>query len=87
MLTAPCGVSISSPDPSKWIGQLYLDLYNTNVDVPVSTGSTWNDGQPAEVPPVASLDTNGNVVLNVATGSVDLRRRTPDETYNAKFDA
>jgi type IV pilus assembly protein PilY1 len=58
---------LSSSDPSNWAGELYLDLYNQDVD----TGSTpWNDGQPFDVTPVLSLDPSGNVVINAATGSI-----------------
>ncbi|HEY8041570.1 MAG TPA: hypothetical protein VIF15_17305, partial [Polyangiaceae bacterium] len=60
---------LSNSDPSKWVGELYLDLYNTTVDTNSSTG--WNDGQPFEVVPVLSLDTSGQVVLDVATGTIE----------------
>ena len=33
--------------------------------------TSWNDGQPLQVPPVLSLDPAGNVVLNVASGTTD----------------
>lgn len=62
---------LSSSNPANWTGGLYLDLYNTTVDVPASTGSTWNDGQPVEVPPVESIDTSGNLVLNIASGTIE----------------
>jgi type IV pilus assembly protein PilY1 len=62
---------LSSPDPTQWVGELYLDLYNSTVD----TGSTaWSDGQQLEVTPVVSLDTAGELVMNIATGTT--------ETYN-----
>jgi type IV pilus assembly protein PilY1 len=59
---------LSSTDPSKWVGEMFLDLYNTS-DADKNSSTAWGDGQPVEVPPVTSLDTQGNVVLNVATGS------------------
>jgi type IV pilus assembly protein PilY1 len=57
---------LSDTDPSKWFGELFLDLYNQAAD---TSSTSWSDGQPIQVPPVTSLDNNGNVVLSVATGS------------------
>jgi type IV pilus assembly protein PilY1 len=59
---------VSSSDPSNWFGELYLDMYNQTVD---TSSTAWSDGQPAQVPPVLSLDPSGNVVLNIATGTTD----------------
>ncbi len=61
---------LSSSDPNNWVGEIYLDLYNTTVDTNPST-TAWNDGQPLQVPPVLSLDPAGEVVLNVASGTTD----------------
>jgi type IV pilus assembly protein PilY1 len=55
--------NLSDPDPSKWVGEIFLDLYNQD-----TTAKLWSDGQPVEVPLVTSLDTDGNVVLHAATG-------------------
>jgi type IV pilus assembly protein PilY1 len=63
---------LSSSDPSKWFGELFLDLYNTVVD---QSSTAWADGQPIEISPVLSLDPAGNVVLSVASGS--------PETFNS----
>jgi len=62
---------LSNSDPTQWIGELYLDLYNQTVDTN-GAAISWNDGQPLQVPPVLSLDPAGNVVLNVASGTTDL---------------
>jgi type IV pilus assembly protein PilY1 len=59
---------VSNSDPTKWTGELFLDLYNTKVD---TNTTSWNEGQPLQVDPVMSLDTAANVVLNVATGTTD----------------
>jgi type IV pilus assembly protein PilY1 len=58
---------LSNTDPSKWTADLYLDLYNADVD---TSSTSWNDGQPFDVSPVLSLDPSGNLVLNAATGSI-----------------
>jgi type IV pilus assembly protein PilY1 len=58
---------VSNPDSTQWFGDLYLDLYNQTADPTVAT--SWKDGQPFDVPMVASLDPLANVVLNVATGT------------------
>jgi type IV pilus assembly protein PilY1 len=61
---------LSSSEPNNWVGEIYLDLYNQTVDTNPTTTS-WNDGQPLQVPPVLSLDPAGEVVLNVASGTTD----------------
>jgi type IV pilus assembly protein PilY1 len=58
---------LSNKDPSKWTGELYLDLYNQDVD---TSATAWSDGQGFDVTPVLSLDPAGNVVINAATGSI-----------------
>ena len=60
---------LSSPNPSQWVGELYLDLYNQEVDK--NTATAWSDGQPINVPMLTSLDAMGNLVLNAATGTQD----------------
>jgi type IV pilus assembly protein PilY1 len=57
---------LSDKNPANWYGELFLDLYNTDVD---TSTTSWQDGQPFRVDPVLSHDTNGNLVLNVATGT------------------
>ncbi len=59
---------LSSSNPNDWVGELYLDLYNQQVDTSVTS---WQDGQPLEVPLVTSLDPSGNLVINAATGSTE----------------
>jgi type IV pilus assembly protein PilY1 len=59
---------LSSQQPSNWVGEIYLDLYNSTADTSVTA---WSDGQPLQVPPVLSLDPAAEVVLNVASGSTD----------------
>jgi type IV pilus assembly protein PilY1 len=60
---------LSSSNPTDWVGELYLDLYNTTADT--STTTSWSDGQPIQVPLVTSLDLSGNLVLSAASGSYD----------------
>jgi type IV pilus assembly protein PilY1 len=59
---------LSSTNPANWVGEMFVDLYNQDVD---QTSTPWNDGQPFQVRPVTSLDPRGNIVLNVATGTTD----------------
>ncbi len=59
---------VSNPDPTKWTGELYLDLYNQTVD---TNATSWNEGQPVQVNPTLALDQAGEIVLNVATGTTD----------------
>ena len=65
-------LNLTSTTPSQWTLQIFLDTFNKTVD---TAATSWQDGQPIEVPPVVSLDTSGNVVLGVATG--DLETYTP----------
>jgi type IV pilus assembly protein PilY1 len=59
---------LSSPDPTQWTGELYLDFYNQTVD---TNATSWSDGQPLQVPPSLSLDTSGELVINAASGTTD----------------
>ncbi len=59
---------LSNSDPSKWVGELYLDLYNQTAD---TNPTAWADGQPLTVTPTLSTDTTGEIVLNAATGVTD----------------
>ena len=59
---------VSSSDPTKWTGDIFLDLYNQTVD---TNPTAWSDGQPLSVTPTMSTDTAGNVVINAATGVTD----------------
>ncbi|MCL2724624.1 MAG: PilC/PilY family type IV pilus protein [Polyangiaceae bacterium] len=55
-------IDLSSQDPSRWSVSLFQDLLSTGFD------SSGLSSQPISVPPIASLDPTGNIVLNVATG-------------------
>lgn len=57
---------VSSPNPAQWFGDAFIDLYNQTVD---TSATSWNDGQPFDVPMVASLDSTGSLVLNIASGT------------------
>ncbi len=59
---------LSSSDPTQWIGEVYLDLYNGTVD---TSSTSWGDAQPLEVTPVVSLDPAGELVMNIATGTTE----------------
>jgi type IV pilus assembly protein PilY1 len=59
---------LSNTDPTKWTGELFLDLYNQTVD---TNATSWADGQPLTVSPTVALDPLGQVVLNAGTGQTD----------------
>ena len=61
---------VSNPDSTKWFGDVFLDLYNQTVD---TSTTSWQDGQSFDVPMVASLDSTGSLVLNIASGSTASR--------------
>jgi type IV pilus assembly protein PilY1 len=56
-------VDVSAKKPADWTMKLFFDLY------PETLSNTFSSGQPLELPPALSVDENGNVTLNVATGS------------------
>jgi type IV pilus assembly protein PilY1 len=59
---------LSNPDPTQWVGELYVDLYNTSVD---TNSTAWSEGQPLQVTPTVALDTSGRLVMNIATGTTE----------------
>jgi type IV pilus assembly protein PilY1 len=63
---------LSDPNPSNWVGELFLDLYNQTGHPSSKSMTPALDGQPIQVPIVTSLDPAGNVVLNVATGTQEV---------------
>lgn len=62
-------VNVASTKPAEWTMKLFFDLY------PASISSTakhdFDDGQPIATPPVLSVDDNGDMTVNVATGDQD----------------
>lgn len=59
-------VDVSSSDPSKWTMKMFADLFPSTFKS--ATGNTFDQGQPIMLPPAVSVDANGNVVLDVASG-------------------
>jgi type IV pilus assembly protein PilY1 len=58
-------IDVTELDPGAWTAEMFFDTVNTTVD---TTSTSWNNGQPIEVPPVTALDPQGNIVLGIATG-------------------
>ncbi|HTQ05371.1 MAG TPA: hypothetical protein VMI54_16020 [Polyangiaceae bacterium] len=59
-------VDVSSADPSQWTMNLFADLFPASLKS--TTGFGFGDGQPIMLPPTVSVDDDGNVVLDVASG-------------------
>lgn len=59
-------VDVSSSDPSKWTMNLFADLFPATMKG--KPGFSFDQGQPIMLPPAVSVDDNGNVVLDVASG-------------------
>ncbi len=59
-------VDVSSGDPSQWTMNLFADLFP--VTLKGKPGFTFDQGQPIMLPPAGSVDTFGNLVLDVASG-------------------
>src|SRR5262249_29846913 len=61
---------ISNPDPTKWKGKLFYDMYNGTSDT-LNAKDDWSAGQPIALPLLTSFDSQGNLVLVAASGSQD----------------
>lgn len=59
---------VTDPNPANWKATLFLDLYNTTVDTSTTAAT---DGQPLEVTPVLSLNSQSQLVINAATGTTE----------------
>jgi type IV pilus assembly protein PilY1 len=69
---------VSNPLPQNWTATLFLDLYNATAD---TSATSWGDGQPFEVTPVISLDAQGELVINAATGTTETFDNTATPYY------
>lgn len=64
-------VDFSSTKPDNWKMELFFDAYPaTSTDDPSLTHG-FNDGQPVMLPPVISVDANGDITVSIATGDQD----------------
>lgn len=69
-------LDLSNTDPTKWKALLFQDLFS-----PAFGGAgLGTSGRPIAVPPIASLDAAGNIVLNVASG--DQENLVATDEYN-----
>jgi len=59
-------VDVASANPADWTMKLFFDLYPASFKS--TTGHAFDGGQPIMIPPVVSVDDNGNLVLDVASG-------------------
>jgi type IV pilus assembly protein PilY1 len=64
-------VDVSSADPSKWTMKLFFDLYPPTIKSQ-ATANAFDSGQPVMLPPSLSVDDNGNVVVEVASGDQEV---------------
>jgi type IV pilus assembly protein PilY1 len=74
-------VDLSAAKPENWKMTLLFDAYPaTSTDDPGLTHG-FNDGQPLVLPPVISVDANGDITVNVATGDQDTATTTINKNY------
>jgi type IV pilus assembly protein PilY1 len=64
-------VNLSSTNPSNWSMSLFFDAYPASYGSDPNFPNTYDSGQPVLLPPTVSVDVNGDVTLNVATGDQD----------------
>src|SRR5262249_20365240 len=66
-------IDLSSTDMDSWKAVLFQDLY---------AGKAFDAGQPIATPPILSVDTAGNIVINVSTGDQEsITYTTTDLNY------
>ncbi|MGC4092143.1 MAG: hypothetical protein QM756_30525 [Polyangiaceae bacterium] len=61
-------VNFASTNPNDWKMDLFFDAFPLKATSDTSFSNTWNSGQPIMLPPVVSVDPNGDITVNVATG-------------------
>jgi type IV pilus assembly protein PilY1 len=73
-------IDLTSPDPTQWRAAMFFDSYNSVVDNVVNLADPnhlANDSQAIVVNPVTTLDRQGNLTLQYATGD--------QQTYTADY--
>jgi type IV pilus assembly protein PilY1 len=63
-------VNLFSTNPANWAMSLFFDAYPATYADP-NFPNAYDSGQPILLPPTLSVDVNGDVTLNVATGDQD----------------
>lgn len=71
-------VDFSSTDPDDWKMELFFDAFPSSLDE--SPSHDFDDGQPIVFAPVVSVDPNGDVTLNFATGDQETLGSAPGVT-------
>jgi type IV pilus assembly protein PilY1 len=61
----------SSTNPSNWTMSLFFDAFPASSDLDTTFTHTAGSGQPLALPPVVSVDANGDITINIATGDQD----------------
>lgn len=69
---------LSATDPADWRLELFFDAFPASVDG--ETLHDFDDGQPIIHPPAVSVDSNGDVTLNFATGNQETLGSAPGTT-------
>lgn len=64
-------VNLSSTNPSNWTMSLFFDGYPATYGTDPAFPNAYDSGQPIMLSPMVSVDVQGDVTLNVATGDQD----------------
>lgn len=71
-------VDLSAVDPADWQMELFFDAFPASIEG--ASQHDFDDGQPIIHPPAVSVDTNGDVTLNFATGNQETLGSAPGTT-------
>ncbi len=61
-------VNLASTDPSRWTMELFFDTFPAALNGDTTVTHDFRAGQPIMLPPVLSVDENGDITVAVATG-------------------
>lgn len=71
-------VDLASTDPADWRMELFFDAFPASIEG--ESLHDFDDGQPIVYPPSVSVDTNGDVTMNFATGNQETLGVAPGTT-------
>jgi type IV pilus assembly protein PilY1 len=71
-------VDLAKTDPADWKMELFFDAFPERIGG--TTLHDFDDGQPIVAPPAVSVDQNGDITLNIATGDQETLGTAPGVT-------
>jgi type IV pilus assembly protein PilY1 len=71
-------VNVASSNPANWTMKLFFDLYPSTFAG--NTGMAFGDGQPIVVPPLLTVDTDNNLIIDIASGDQESLGAAPNQS-------